>query len=157
MAASASFTITPIPTDVIDRERSRLESTSDPAVTVTAKGGEPVRCCLTNAGPGESLILFNYEPPLPQSPYREMGAVLVHAVPCHPNVDPHSYPVDWRGRSQVLRAYDARDWIHAAIVHDGSSPENVINSVFEDREVAEIHSRNVAYGCYMFSLKRTES
>jgi hypothetical protein len=151
------FTIVPIPSDVIDLERSKLGSTSEALiVSVIAKGGEPARCCLTNALPGELLILFNYEPPLPSSPYREKGAVFAHAVQCRPTLDPHAYPTDWRGKPQVLRAYDERGWIHAAIVHDGSSPEGSISSVFEDRAVVEIHSRNVAYGCYMFSLRRAE-
>lgn len=123
---------------------------------MAAKGGEPLRCCLRNAEPEESLILFNYEPPLPPSPYRERGAVFVHASPCHPALDPHRYPSDWVGKPQVLRAYDRRGWIHRALVHDGKAPEVAINSLLEDPEVVEIHSRNVAYGCYMFSVRRSQ-
>jgi hypothetical protein len=54
----------------------------------------------------------------------------------------------------VLRGYDERGWIKAAMVHDGTKPELEVTNMFEDRDVVEIHSRNIAYGCYMFSLRR---
>lgn len=148
--------IEPIPSEVIERARSKQGAGSSEAVLVAAGGGEPLRCCLTNAAAGEGLLLFNYEPPLPPSPYREKGAVFVHAVPCHPTIDPHCYPSEWRERPQVLRAYDARGWIRTAVVHDGTSPEAAIDAVLSDPDVVVVHSRNVAYGCYMFSVRRCE-
>jgi hypothetical protein len=155
MAPPIGFTIIPIAKDVIDHARSSAGLTVEShVVSVPAAGGEPLRCCLRNARPGESLILFNYEPPMPLSPYREKGAVFAHAAPCDLVADLETYPPDWRGRPQVLRAYDRRGWIHSASVHDGSSPEAAISAVLADREVVEIHSRNVAYGCFMFSLRR---
>lgn len=124
-------------------------------VSVVASGGEPLRCCLRDAVAGEELVLFNYTPPLPApSPYEERGAVFAHAADCEgPSSD--SYPVDWVGRRQVLRAYDERGWIHpATCVHDGSDPEAAIAAVFSHPEVVEVHSRNVSYGCYMFAVTR---
>lgn len=157
MASLTEFTIVPISREVVDRQRSMAGSADASIVAaLVATGGEPLRCCLRNAAPGESLILFNYEPPLPQSPYREKGAVFAHAAPCRFVPDTHEYPSDWRGRPQVLRAYDARGWIHAATVHDGSDPEAAISAALEDAEVVEVHSRNVAYGCFMFALRRSE-
>jgi hypothetical protein len=123
----------------------------EPAV---ATGGEPLRCCLRDALPGEDLILFGYEPELPASPYREIGAVFAHARPC-PSPAEDGYPADWRGRGQVLRAYDKRGWIHPATrVHDGTDPEREIAAILADPEVEQVHSRNVAYGCYMFAITR---
>jgi len=55
---------------------------------------------------------------------------------------------------QVLRAYDQRGWICDARVHDGANPEGVIAEMLENDEVAQIHSRNIAYGCYMFLVER---
>lgn len=124
-------------------------------VAVTASGGEPLRCCLRDASAGESLVLFNYSPPLPAaSPYEERGAVFAHADSCA-GPESSSYPADWVGRSQVLRAYDSRGWIHPATrVHDGRDPEAAIAAVFAHPEVVEVHSRNVAYGCFMFAVTR---
>jgi hypothetical protein len=123
-------------------------------VDVVAGGGEPLRCCLRDATAGEELVLFNYEPPLPDSPYRERGAVFAHAAEC---AGPAStaYPPDWRGRPQALRAYDARGWIHPSTHHhDGASPEAALAAVLAHDDVVEVHSRNLAYGCYMFRATR---
>jgi hypothetical protein len=120
-----------------------------------AAGGEPVRCCLRDAREGEELLLFGYEPPLPDSPYREIGAVFAHARACGGAPEGLHYPADWYGRAQVLRAYDSAGRIHpASRLHDGSDPEAAITAVLAEPGVTLIHSRNVVYGCYMFAVLR---
>jgi hypothetical protein len=143
-----------LPGAVLDTVRaSGLDASGNPVEQVTAEGGEPLRCCLRNATPGERLILFGYEPPLRPGPYREIGPVFAHAQPCDGADD--RYPPEWYGRPQVLRAYDKRGWIHPATrVHDGSDPGAEIAAVLADPDVEQIHSRNVAYGCYMFTITR---
>jgi hypothetical protein len=117
-----------------------------------AAGGEPLRCCLRDAHAGERILLFNYEPPLPASPYRELGAVFAHAEPCRGPADDQRYPADWYGRAQVLRAYDKDGRIHpASRQHDGSDPEAELAAVLATPGVVLVHSRNVVYGCYMFA------
>ena len=57
----------------------------------------------------------------------------------------------------MLRAYDRRGWIHdSTTVHDGQDPEAVIARLLADPEVAHVHSRNVAWGCYMFAITRPD-
>jgi hypothetical protein len=124
---------------------------------MTATGGEPLRCCLRDATAGEELVLFNHEQPLPEeSPYQEKGAVFTHvAADCDGPASVTTYPSDWVGRRQVLRAYDARGWIHPSThVHDGTDPDAAIAEVFSHPEVVEAHSRNIEYGCYMFRVTR---
>nr|BFE73663.1 hypothetical protein GCM10020092_069640 [Actinoplanes digitatis] len=100
-------------------------------------------------------MLFGYEPPLPAGPYREVGAVFAHAAPCAGPATESRYPADWFGRPQVLRAYDERGWIHPATrTHDGGDPEAAIAAVLADHTVAVVHSRNIAYGCFMFAATR---
>lgn len=124
-------------------------------VKKTATGGEPLRCCLRDAAAGEEILLFNYEPPLPDSPYREKGAVFTHASSCEGPSSVTSYPADWVGRPQALRAYDERGWIHPATrLHDGTDPSAALASVLAEPGVVEVHSRNLAYGCYMFRVTR---
>jgi hypothetical protein len=151
-----AFRIHALPDEVLDAVRaSGADAAGVPAERIVADGGEPLRCCLRNATPGEELILFGYQPPLPASPYRETGAVYAHAEPCAGLADAHAYPPEWYGRPQVLRAYDRRGWIHAATkVHDGQDPEAVIADLLIDPDVVQIHSRNVAWGCYMFAITR---
>jgi hypothetical protein len=55
----------------------------------------------------------------------------------------------------VLRAYDERGWIHPATsVHDGTDPERELAEVLATPDVVEVHSRNVAYDCWMFTAVR---
>jgi hypothetical protein len=155
---TADFQVRALPADVLDAVRtSRVDVSGHPIEHLLAAGGEPLRCCLRNAEPGEQAILFGYEPPIPASPYREIGPVFAHAQPCGGPSRVDGYPASWRGKQQVLRAYDRRGWIHPATrVHDGSNPEAVIAEMLADPSVAQIHSRNVAYGCYMFSVVRPD-
>jgi len=132
------------------------DASGNPVVAALAEGGEPLRCCLRNARPGEALILFGYEPPIGPSPYREIGAVFAHAAACAGPPAADAYPEAWRGKPQVLRAYDARGWIHAAVVHDGRDPERHIAELLADPAAVQLHSRNVAYGCFMFVVTRAD-
>lgn len=151
-----TFCVHPLPPQVLGTVRtSGADASGNPVEHVVARGGEPLRCCLRDAEPGEELILFGYEPPLPPSPYREVGPVFAHARPCAGPDAGDSYPATWRGRPQVLRAYDRRGWIHAARVHDGQHPEQAISELLADPDVVQVHSRNVAYGCYMFTVTRS--
>jgi hypothetical protein len=153
---TARFQVHALPADVLDAVRSTGRDVSgNPIERRLTTGGEPLRCCLRNADPGEQAILFGHEPPIPASPYREIGAVFAHAQPCDGPARSDGYPSGWRGRPQVLRAYDRRGWIHDATrVHDGTDPEAVITEMFADPDVVQIHSRNVAWGCYMFAVTR---
>lgn len=155
-ATTTSFRLHTIPDEMLDPVRAGgADASGEPAVHLAAEGGEPLRCCLRDARPGEDLILFGYAPPLPASPYREIGAVIAHAGRCAGPDRLDSYPPDWRDRPQVLRAYDDRGWIHDATrLHDGHDPEAVIAEMFAQPGVARIHSRNVAWGCYMFTITR---
>jgi hypothetical protein len=155
---TAAFQVNALPAAVLDAVRkSGVDVSGHPIERLHTVGGEPLRCCLRSAEAGEQAILFGYEPPIPASPYREIGAVFAHAQPCGGPDRVDSYPEGWRGKPQVLRAYDRRGWIHSSTrVHDGSNPEAVIAEMLADPEVAQIHSRNVAYGCYMFSVVRPD-
>jgi hypothetical protein len=149
------FHVHAIPAGLLARVRSsQLDASGNAVVAVRADGGEPLRCCLRNAREGESLLLFGYEPPIGNSPYREIGAVFAHAAPCAGPVGHGDYPAAWRGKPQVLRSYDRRGWIIVAVVHDGNDPEAEIARRFADPEAIQLHSRNVAYGCFMFVVTR---
>jgi Protein of unknown function (DUF1203) len=150
---NTGFQIHALPAELLDDVRAGAYDR--PVERLVAEGGEPLRCCLRDARAGEEALLFGYEPPLPDSPYREAGAVFAHAGPCAGPDAGDVYPPDWRGRAQVLRAYDRRGWIHDATrIHDGTDPEGVIAATLADPEVVLIHSRNIAWGCYMFAVTR---
>jgi len=155
-STAPKFNIHSIPHDLLARVRSsRVDVSGNRVEPLSAEGGEPLRCCLRDAQPGEALILFGYEPPIGKSPYREIGAVFAHAALCDGPPD-HRYPSAWRARKQVLRSYDARGWIVDAVVHDGSDPEAEIARLLADPRAVQLHSRNVAYGCFMFVVTRRD-
>jgi Protein of unknown function (DUF1203) len=156
MTTATAFQVHALPAEALDAVRSiGVDASGNPIERLITAGGEPLRCCLRNAEAGEQAILFGYEPPIPASPYREIGAVFAHAQPCDGPASIDAYPTSWRGKAQVLRAYDRRGWIHSSTrVHDGTNPEAVIAEMLADPDVAQIHSRNVAWGCYMFSVSR---
>jgi hypothetical protein len=156
VTTKTAFQIHALPAAALEEVRATgVDLSGTPVAELKAEGGEPLRCCLRDARPGESLILFGYEPPIPASPYREIGAVLAHAQPCSGRTASGEYPQDWLGRRQVLRAYDDRGWIHpVTTVHEGDDPETVIAEMLADPDVVQIHSRNVSYGCYMFTITR---
>jgi hypothetical protein len=152
---SLTFRIHALPGELLAQIRSSgVDVSGNRVEEVRAAGGEPLRCCLRNARTGEQLILFGYEPPIGKSPYRELGAVFVHAQSCAAAESGDSYPPEWRDKPQVLRSYDRRGWIRDAVVHDGSDPEGQIARLFADPEAVQLHSRNVAYGCFMFRVTR---
>jgi hypothetical protein len=153
---TSTFTVHALPADVLEQVRATgLDASGNPVAHLVAEGGEPLRCCLRDARHGEACLLFGYEPPLPPSPYREIGAVFAHAEACPGPRDPGRYPADWYGRPQVLRAYDARGWIHpSTTTHDGHDPEAAIAAVLANPSVVQVHSRNIGYGCYMCTFTR---
>jgi hypothetical protein len=156
---TTAFAIHALPSEALEFVRAKgVDASGIPVERIVADGGEPLRCCLRDARPREQLLLFGYQPPLPASPYREAGAVFAHAQPCTGPAEANEYPRDWRGRAQVLRAYDKRGWIHPTTrVHNGDDPDRVIAEILADADVVQIHSRNVAYGCYMFTITRADA
>ncbi len=148
-----TYAVRALPAALLDEVRSTgMDASGTTAERVVATGGEPLRCCLRDAGAGEALLLFGYRPRTPKGPYQEVGAVFAHASPCEGYVGA-GYPSDWLDRPQVLRAYDDRGWIHpATTVHDGTDPEAALAAVLAAPGVVEVHSRNIAYGCYMFAV-----
>jgi Protein of unknown function (DUF1203) len=63
-------------------------------------------------------------------------------------------PLRLAQKPQVLRSYDRRGWIRDAVVHQGSNAEAEIARLLADPETVQLHSRNVAYGCFMFVVTR---
>ncbi len=155
MATRTSYLITAMPLEVLAEVRRTVRDASGrPPQRLAADGGEPLRCCLRDAVAGEPLLLFGYAPPLPAGPYREVGPVFAHDTDCPGPAHDIGYPPGWRGRPQVLRAYDREGRIVGGRLHDGDDPERAIGDLLADPVVDRLHSRNVVYGCFMFVVMR---
>lgn len=136
-------------------EQMRDRPFSDRHVRVEAEGTEPVRCCLRDAVPSESLLLTSYEPPMPESPYTEVGAVFIHANAADCTPLPSGFPRMSSRRQQVLRAYDARGWIHDYALADPGQSAQQAETLLTDPAVAFVDVRNPGPGCYMFRVSRS--
>ncbi|RLP92951.1 DUF1203 domain-containing protein [Micromonospora sp. BL4] len=155
MTTTRTFRVRALPAATLETVRRTGRDAADrPVEALVAGGGEPLRCCLRDAEAGESLLLFGYAPPGAAGPYREVGPIFAHAAACRGPEPADGHPPAWRGRPQVLRAYDRRGRIHGGRLHDGTDPETVIAELFADPAVHQLHSRNVVYGCFMFAVER---
>jgi hypothetical protein len=120
-------------------------------------GGAPLRCCLRYSLPGERIALIAYAPVGRPGPYDEVGPIFVHADDCPGYSDTASYPDGYRDRPQVFRVYRKDGTIGGGrIVKPDEDQEQAAAELLADPDVAVVHSRNIVYGCYMFSIGRAD-
>ena len=118
-------------------------------------GGAPLRCCLRDSRAGERIALVAVTPEGPQGAYRETGPVFLHAGGCAGPAD-SAYPDEFRRRTQVFRAYDHGGVIVGGhVVPAGTGQEEAAARLLADPDVAFLQTRNVVFGCYMLTIKRS--
>jgi hypothetical protein len=121
---------------------------------IDEEGGCALRCCLRDSRPGERIALVSVTPSGPAGAYRESGPVFLHADACSGPTS-SGYPEEFRGRRQVFRAYDATGSIVGGeVVEAGTGQEAVAERLLADPNVAFVQSRNVVYGCFMWTMRR---
>jgi Protein of unknown function (DUF1203) len=88
------------------------------------------------------------------SSYSETGPIFVHANECRRYSATNEYPADFRN-GRVFRAYDSNYNIIDAQVVNGSEPELMIESLFQNPDTAFVDVRGVTHGCFTFRVQRT--
>jgi hypothetical protein len=120
---------------------------------VAKDGGYPCRISLTDATPGDEVILVNYEHHRTTSPYRSSFAIFVR--PGEQTFDAiDEVPVQLRKRSLALRGYDDSAMLRTAELIEGSDVEAGIAALFADPKVAYIHAHFAKPGCYAALIER---
>ena len=152
---ASTFRILPLHTEIAEAARHAVKAgASDHAiVSVNSPGSSPCRHCLRWAQPGERVILFPYAAIPSGHPYSETGPIFVHADECQRYSATNEYPVDFRNE-RVFRAYDAKYKIIDAEIMNGSEPEAVIESLFQNPDTAFVDVRSVTHGCFTFRVQR---
>ena len=152
---TSSFRIVPLPTEIADAARRAVKAgAADHAlITVDEPGSAPCRHCLQWAQPGERVILFPYAAIPSGQPYSETGPIFVHASECQRYCATNEYPAGFRN-GRVFRAYDSTYNIIDARIMDGSEPEVVIESLFQNPDTAFVDVRSVTRGCFTFRVQR---
>jgi hypothetical protein len=154
---SAPFSISALPAEDLRRIRgSGSDDFGNSFTPITDEvGGAPLRCCLTESLPGQRLALISYRPFPWTGPYAEVGPVFVHAEECAGYQKSSEYPRGFARRRQLLRAYDHSRRISDAIqAKDGEQAGQILGWLLSRPEVDFVHSRNLEWGCYMFSARR---
>jgi hypothetical protein len=146
----------PIPPGTLQQIRAAGADEAGNRLTVQAdtEGGNPLRCCLRESGPGEQVLLIAYTPPGTRGAYAERGPVFIHAGPCGGYLAPDRYPPALRHRPQVVRAYNRDGQIaDGVLASNGDHAMTVIRELLARPDVALVHLRNVGYGCYNFAVR----
>ena len=152
---TSGFRIIPVSSEIADAARRAVKAgAADHAlITVDSPESSPCRHCLRWAQPGERVILFPYTAIPSGHPYSETGPIFVHANDCQRYSSTNEYPADFRD-GRVLRAYDSNHNIIDAQVANGSEPEVVIESLFQNADTAFVDVRSVTRGCFTFRVQR---
>ncbi|HKE94620.1 MAG TPA: DUF1203 domain-containing protein [Povalibacter sp.] len=156
MTTTNSFRIRGLPA----RDFSHLFGMSDAQLaelnarrTTALDGGYPCRVSLTDATPGDTVILVNYQHHPVDTPYRSCFAVYVReGEQTFDAVD--EVPAQLRRRLLSLRGYDAGGMLLVADVIDGQQLEAGIEPMLANEQVAYIHVHFAKPGCYAAMIER---
>ena len=123
------------------------------AVRRVADSGSPCRVSLTDATPGEEVILVNYEHHAVDSPYRMRFAIFVRAGESRFD-QTDMVPEQLRKRLLAVRAFDAQGMMLAFEVVKGAEVEPVIERLLANDRAAYLHIHFAAPGCYAAKVVR---
>ena len=120
---------------------------------VADSGGYPCRVSLTDATPGEAVVLVHYEHQPVDSPYRSSHAVYVRAgETTYDRVG--EVPEQLRKRTLSVRGFDRDGMITDADLVDGRELEGLIDRLFADPRAAYLHIHFARPGCYAARVER---
>lgn len=115
--------------------------------------GYPCRVSLTDAKPGDELLLVNYEHHSVDSPFRMRFAIFVRrGEEQFDAVD--TVPEQLRLRALAVRAFDADAMMIGWDLIDGHRLEEAIERQFADPRAAYLHVHFAAPGCYAARVER---
>jgi hypothetical protein len=150
-----SFRITGLPAETFDHlfALSDAELGEHGAVRTKAPGAVPCRISLTDATPGDEVILTNYEHLPVDSPYRMRFAIYVRrGETTYDAID--EIPEQLRKRTLAARAFDKNGMMVGRELVEGTALEGVIERLFAEPRAAYLHIHYAAPGCYAARIDR---
>jgi Protein of unknown function (DUF1203) len=122
-------------------------------VVVDQAHGYPCRISLTDAEPGQSVILLNYEHHPVDSPFRSSYAIYIReGEQQYDEID--LVPDQLRRRLLSVRGFDQRGMLRDADVAQGTALEPLIERLFNDENIAYLHIHMARPGCYAARVDR---
>jgi hypothetical protein len=152
-----SFRITGLPADSFRHlfELSDEELATHRALrcTVDKENSFPCRVSLTDAAPGDEVVLVNYEHHPVDTPYRSSFAVYVReGEKTYDAVD--QVPDQLRRRILAARGYDGDGMLVNADLVDGRELEGKIEQLFAEPRIAYLQLHFAKPGCYAARVER---
>jgi len=150
-----SFRIIGLPAENFDHlfAMSNDDLAAQGAVRRKADGPSPCRVSLTDAGPGDEVILVNYEHHAVDSPYRMRFAIFVReGEETYDKID--QVPQQLRTRTLAARAFDADGMMVAFELVEGARLEAAIERLQAKPRAAYLHIHFAAPGCYAARVER---
>jgi hypothetical protein len=152
-----TLSVHPIDPGHLDAVREAGEDAfGNPFTAYPATGdGEPLRCCLRFARPGEAIALISFAPFTEVSPWREVGPVYVHGSRCDGYAEPR-LPAELRRGPRLLRTYRAdgsMNYEHNTLVGD-EDLEPVLDRLLAEPDVTTVHVRTVLPQCFLYAVTR---
>jgi hypothetical protein len=115
--------------------------------------GYPCRVSLTDAKPGDELILLNYEHHAVASPYRMRFAIFVRkGDETFDAVD--TVPEQLRSRTLAVRSFDADAMMVGCELTEGTKLESAIAHQFTDPRAGYLHVHFATAGCFAARVER---
>ena len=132
---------------------SDAELAAHGALRKAADGPHPCRTSLTDATPGDEVILVNYEHHAVASPYRMRFAIYVRKG--EDTFDAVGrVPDQLRRRTLAVRGFDGKGMITGCELVEGIWLEEAIERQFADASTRYLHIHFAAAGCYAARVER---
>jgi len=123
------------------------------ALRKIADGPRPCRISLTDATPGDEVILVNYEHHAVASPYRMRFAIYVR--PGEQTFDAvGQVPDQLRRRTLAVRGFDGQGMMTGWQLIEGVFLEEAIEKQFAEASARYLHVHFAAPGCYAARVER---
>ena len=116
--------------------------------------GFPDRIRLSDASPGETLLLVNFVHQPAATPYRASHAVYIREGALEPYEGVDEIPPALAIRPLSLRAFDASGRIVDARLADGAVAAGAIEDLLGDPRAAYLHAHYARFGCYAARVER---
>jgi hypothetical protein len=155
-----TYTARPVPPTALKELRTRDDAGRETVPFTDAEGDAPLRCCLRLSEPGERIALVSYAPLRRWSAqtgadpgaYDEQGPVFIHADEC---AGPAGDGLPFTDTHRTVRWYSTDGHILGGRLVEGADDfEGAFAEAFADPAVALVHVRAVAYGCFLYEVRR---
>jgi hypothetical protein len=136
------------------RQSMRSPQYGHPAHAEVATGYGPCRLCLQTFEVGaEERLLFTYQPFTDPAALPAPGPVFIHRAGCQ-RYDSPALPDALRPLPLVVEGYGGGGALLAQHRVGSALFEEVLETVFEEEEVAYAHLRNAEAGCFIARVDR---